>query len=587
MKKRMRRVCALLMAASMVLSAAGCGSTGGGQSTQEEGSAQQSADAGESESGNTGSDELVTITLYPEAGNISSGVIGGWKGEYFASLGFQVEVWAYSDEKTNAILASGDLPDIMYVSPDNLDTMIEADMLLNLDDYLDDMPHLQESEALDVALNYVREYKSAGTGSIYGLPLSVGKQASREAVVDSTDRRAVKLKWDVYEQIGAPEINDYWELIDVMEQMVEACPADEDGTPYYGTILNNGSDTEYWACMTLWYLWQGYNEKHLPYMLEMDMVHNTATSILTRDSMYYEGLRWYNEVYRRGLMDPDSINNDRPTQKAKVDAGYAMVPSGYLPGWAPEYYEYYIPGTNVYMSYDNPYGGANLIGINAETENLDACLAFLDMLADPVAKLIMDSGPEGDYWELDDENNAMLTDKAINYLTEVKQGLGDGYFLESGEQLELWNTPFVINTGEELPYTDGQGNNRIISTTQWAEANEISTSDDSFKQWQETTGYDSWKDWLNANDAFYEDGTYTGIDPLCSVPDDTMQLTVDALRDTVVTASWQMVYAESEEEFEAIWDQMVADCEGLGAQEVIDWRLADIENAVAIKESLQ
>lgn len=59
------------------------------------------------------------------------------KADYFASRGFNVEVWAYSDEKTNAILASGDMPDIMYIPAKNVDDMIESGMLLNLDDYLD------------------------------------------------------------------------------------------------------------------------------------------------------------------------------------------------------------------------------------------------------------------------------------------------------------------------------------------------------------------------------------------------------------------------------------------------------------------
>lgn len=44
-----------------------------------------------------------------------------------------------------------------------------------------------------------------------------------------------------------------------------------------------------------------------------------------------------------------------------------------------------------------------------------------------------------------------------------------------------------------------------------------------------------------------------------------MKLTIDALRDVVVNASWKMVYAESDEEFESLWTQMVKDCEDLGA----------------------
>lgn len=61
-----------------------------------------------------------------------------------------------------------------------------------------------------------------------------------------------------------------------------------------------------------------------------------------------------------------------------------------------------------------------------------------------------------------------------------------------------------------------------------------------------------------------------------SMPDGIMQLTVDAICNKVTAASWRMVYTISEEEFEKLWCAMIADCEDLGAQDVIDWRLEDL-----------
>ena len=82
--------------------------------------------------------KLDVITLYPQNGNLTSGKLSGWLGDYFAEKhGLEIEVWAYSDDKTNAILASGDLPDIMYVNENIYETMINSGMLLNLEGYLD------------------------------------------------------------------------------------------------------------------------------------------------------------------------------------------------------------------------------------------------------------------------------------------------------------------------------------------------------------------------------------------------------------------------------------------------------------------
>lgn len=590
-KKIVKKLCSVLVASAMVASMAACGSTGeqAAQSTTDStasGTVSAAADTASDAKTDTAK-ETVRISLYPADANISSGVISGYKGDIFAEHGIELEVWAYSDEKTNAMLASGDLPDIMYVSKDNLDVMIEEGMLLNLEEYLDRLPHAADNDTKQAGLNYVRDFRSAGTGELYCLPLTVGDNTTKTAWSDSTERNAVKLRWDIYEEIGAPEINDFYDLIDVMEMMMEAHPTDEDGNPFYGTVLNNGSDTTYWACMTLWYRWHGYEDYQLPYLLESDMVNGTYSSILEENSMYYQGLKWYNEVYRRGLMDPDSINNDRATQKAKVDSGYAMIPSGCLPGWATLYYEYLIPDTSVYYNYESTYGDANkVIAINANTENVDACLELLDMWCDADVVFELVNGPEGDFWYLDENGNAFLTEDNLAYIRENGVG-GERTYPSTGESATLWNTSFCVNTGVNTTYGDGKDGYRVGRTSYWEEVQEITTDNETFSKWQETTGYSNWKEWLAAEDAYAATSKLDNIQNFCSQPDDDLQLTIDTIKDTVVNASWKMVYCEDEAEFEAIWDKMVADCEGLGAETVIEWRLADIENAKTVRDSLK
>jgi len=575
MKVFVKRMLACGLTGAMILSMAACGSSTKGDSGKEEKKAA------------TDSTGVPTITFYPRDANLTSGLVEGFKGDYFASRGFNLDVWAYSDEKTNAILSSGDLPDVMFIPEESLDTMIKNDMLLNLDEYLDDMPHVSSYEPLDAALKYVKKYKSADTGSVYGIPIEVGDNCAKYAYVNATERNAVRLNWDIYEEIGAPEINNFDDLLDVMEQMQEAHPTDEEGNAFYGTVLNNGSDTDFWASMVMWYRFQGYQEEQLPYLLEADMINGTFSSILSKDSMYYKGLKWYNEAYKRGLMDPDSINNDRPTQKAKVDGGYTQIPSGYLPGWASTYLEYYIPDTNIYYNATNTYGDVRyMIGINANTENLDACLAFVDMLADPDAYLTINNGPDGEFWYSDDSGNAYFTEEGMDYL-EKNGGDMTGYTLSNGETLEYWNSPFIAWNGAATSFSDGEGGIRTASVSGWTELNELNIDNESFHAWQETTGYETWKDWLEAEGAYYSESELANLNSFTSLPDDTMKLTVDAIKDKVVNASWQMVYAEDDTTFDALWNQMIVDCEGLGAQEVIDWRLADLENAMEVRDSLE
>ena len=586
-----KRPFALGLAGAMALSMAACGSSS--SSTASSTVAESASESAEStaqfnigEVGTTTSADVPTITLYPRDANLTSGLVGGYKGDYFASRGFNVEVWAYSDEKTNAILASGDMPDIMYIPAKNVDDMIESGMLLNLDDYLDQMPHVQSYDGLDTALNYVREYRSNDTGSVYVMPLVVGDNATHYLASDTTERNAVKLNWAAYEAAGCPEITDMDSLLDATEAMLAAMPTAEDGNPMYGTVLNSGSDTSYWACMVMWYRMQGYLEQELPYLLEENMVDGTVESILSENSMYYQGLKWYNSAYKRGLIDPDSISNDRATQKPKVDNGYTITPSGYLPGWANTYMPYYVPGTKIYYNYTNTYGDSNyVIGINAKTENLEACLNFIDMLADPDAYLWIRSGPAGEIWDVDENGVATITETGIE--SAKKYGTGGVFTTSSGEEIALWNTPWIVSDGGALTsYTDAEGNPRANMTSTWTEMLEISTDNDEVRAWQKDTGYDTWMDWLNENNAYADSSALDDITTFVSIPDDVMQLTIDSIKDVVTTASWKMVYAESDADFDALWNQMVSDCEGLGAEDVISWRLADIENAKTIRDSL-
>lgn len=174
----------------------------------------------------------------------------------------------------------------------------------------------------------------------------------------------------------------------------------------------------------------------------------------------------------------------------------------------------------------------------------------------------------------------------MDYL-EKNGGDMTGYTLSNGETLEYWNSPFIAWNGAATSFSDGEGGIRTASVSGWTELNELNIDNESFHAWQETTGYETWKDWLEAEGAYYSESELANLNSFTSLPDDTMKLTVDAIKDKVVNASWQMVYAEDDATFDALWNQMIVDCEGLGAQEVIDWRLADLENAMEVRDSLE
>ena len=111
---------------------------------------------------------------------------------------------------------------------------------------------------------------------------------------------------------------------------------------------------------------------------------------------------------------------------------------------------------------------------------------------------------------------------------------------------------------------------------------------DAFKAWQKDSGYDTPLDMIGDLDLITmpEYDEFKGY--LSAKPEDElMVLTQSALKEIVCTASWNMVYAKTDAEFEAMWDKMVSDCLASGAQDLIDWRLEDVAEAREEWESLK
>ena len=521
-------------------------------------------------------DELTTITLYSNTANLQSGVQGGYWGDIAKWYGLSIDVWAYSDDKTNAIMASKSLPDVMVVTKENLAILIENNLIIDFDEYMDQLPNLEPFNDLQIAMNFSRQFRSNDTGKLYGIPVGVSGGWDSKGIT----KNMIAVNWNYYYQLGCPEVTSEEELIDLMVEMQETFPEGPDGIQNWGTYLNAGGDTKYWASITEYFKWHGHEVTSLEYLIDTDMYHGTYSSILEEDGLYKAGLKWYNAAMRAGVVEPDSMYKDRQTQKALVDNGYAMVCSGTIQGYS-KYMPLYIEGQElVEEGAPNPYGGNNYLVVSASTENLDAALRFVNMMADTDAQMVSIDGPEGECWYLGDDGKAYIKDETVE--TYAK---GEPWVLSDGQQLALWYVPFVVDSGRHFTtLEDPDGGYRPIRFDEWSEIMAIRYDTEQWNQWREATGCEDFYDMAGEN--LIAVSVLNGVTNFVTTPDDMLQLKIDAIKNVVVNASWQMVYAESDEKFEEIWSNMVAECNGLGADEVIEWALQDLENATAIRDSL-
>ncbi len=587
-KKSMKRMLAAMLAAAMVLTA--CGAQDVSKESNKESSeskveaVESSVQTSEKEEVVVNKEDLPLISIYPNNASLPSGIVEGFRSDLFAEYGFQVEVWSYSDDKTNAILTSGDLPDIIQVKgqTDIHETLITTGKVINYDDYKEYLPNFYEnaSEYRKMNMDYARENLSYGTGGCYFLPSDTGAQIAKWLKVAPFDRNIVKVKWDVYEAIGMPEINDYWDLIDVMEDMMAYQPTTEDGAKMYGTYLDNGLDSNYFGSMTLWYKWDGYDESLNQYFIEGKHKDAKVSSILTEDSKYYEGLKWYNEVYRRGLMDPDSISTSRGDQAPKLDNGLAMIPAGTLPGYAPKYFEIYVPGSDPYVQLEknvvSTTGGGWMI--NAKTEHLEECLAFLNAAADQEFNLVAQYGPEGDVWQRDG-NVMSLTDEFKEFFKE--NGTIVGFPMSDGTEWFNWSygPTFCSTAGEFDGYVGVDGKPICLIPYYWPDGQAITNASENLESWKKAMGAEDLWEYFDKNGIEYcTESKLTGL--VLPKPTDEQKLQIASINSGIVTQSWLCVYAETDAEFDAAWKKLVDDAMGLGAQEIIDWRIQCYEEAI-------
>ena len=70
-------------------------------------------------------------------------------------------------------------------------------------------------------------------GTTYGIGYDIATDANqRQDIMYEWD-----LRWDLYKELGYPEIKNLDDMVDVLAQMKELCPTDDNGKTTYGVSL--------------------------------------------------------------------------------------------------------------------------------------------------------------------------------------------------------------------------------------------------------------------------------------------------------------------------------------------------------------
>ncbi len=525
--------------------------------------------------------ETIKLEIYSQLANYS-GVQTGWSAALLKDL-FNVEVTIIPDMDGtyDTRMINGNLGDIVVWGSNGEDykQAVTAGMLLNWEDF-----DLGPTYAPYVFDNYgdalATNRDVSGDGNIYGFGMDVAlEQGSHKSFMYSWD-----LRWDLYKELGYPEITDLDSLIEVFKQMKEICPTDEQGNPTYAASLWpdwDGSMVMYVKAMATAYY--GYDELGLGLY---DPITGDYYDALMDNGPYIEMLKFFNKLYRANLLDPNSMTQTYDEMSTKVkNGGVFWGIFNYASSMVYNTQEHLEAGKMMYSRVPdeaNPLvyglstlGGNRIWSVGAYTQYPDLCLAILDYLATPEGSMTMWYGPRGLTWDYNEDGGMYFTELGKKTSSDAKYDLNG----------VVWTSPY---TGKEYTlsgsFNDGclQANNTTLARDMINPDGKLGEAfnKDTWVSEQTAASYaiqEDWREWAGVSlaDQYFEGiGKYTVMPDLPyseSVRDDALKVKWGNVTKAIVNNSWLAIYAKADGEFNMHIANMKRQCNAYGYAECIEW----------------
>ncbi len=464
-----------------------------------------------------------------------------------------------SEELYDRLAAEGDLGDIVIWGTDTeqYHSALDSGLLLDweqngvLKQYGSYMQG-NMSKALE------KNRKNSG-GNIYGFGYDVAAEGGEFGDFDYHP----DIRWDLYEQIGKPAVTTLEDYVDVLKQMKEICPTSDSGEETYGASLFPDWDGDMVmfvksTCTNFF----GVDEFGLGFY---DVDDGTFQGCLEENGYYIRALRFYNELYRNGLLDPDSRTQSYDDVISDYSDGAAFF---CIFGWmaAPAYNsaihtadgKMMLPlaaedqDTLVYGLNEN--GGNRLWTIGSKTEYPELVMAVINWLCTPEGRLVTEYGPKGLCWDYDVDGNTCLIDL-------------NGWAEDSGYEGD-WDegTPKFNNTTLAINTTNPDSNGQTYNSSYWPNVLNKRVSEIE-ERWREANHVSSVREYLsNFEYSVSKPNTYTA-----ATKSEELGNKWSDVATCVKEGSWDAIYAKSEAEFEEIVLKMRQDASAKGYEECVQW----------------
>ena len=140
-------------------------------------------------------------------------------------------------------------------------------------------------------------------GIFYAIPSEISLQSATTPAEGLDPTFGPYLRWDLYEQLGCPEIGSLEDLLPVLKQMQELYPETESGQKTYGFSFFSDWDGNLMNAAKQPCCFYGYDEFGF---LLAKADGSDYQDIADSDSLYMRVLKLYFDANQLGLVDPES-----------------------------------------------------------------------------------------------------------------------------------------------------------------------------------------------------------------------------------------------------------------------------------------
>lgn len=532
--------------------------------------------------------EVIKLNVYSQLANFSGKQIG-WSADILKKkFNVELNIIPEGDGVFETRMTSGNLGDIVVWGADNdkYPLAVKNNLLFGWEDdnVLDEYgPYIKKNmpDALKKNKELTKTITNGASDKLYGFGANVALNSKdHESFFYTWDTR-----WDLYKKLGYPKVKNLQDYHKMLKNMQKLCPSDDSGNKVYAVSLwPDWDDAMVMYVKAMATAYYGYDELALGLY---DPTNGKYHDALEENGPYLEMLKWFNDLYQDGLIDPDSMTQTYDEMIAKVQNGGTLFSifnySGSL-GYNTK--EHTSAGKLMYCMKPedaspivygmNTQGGDRVWSIGAKTEYPEKCMEIINYLSTPEGRMTMEYGPKGYTWDYDDQKHAYLTDVGVKCQKDKNTTMGGGYkgSYHDGE-LQINNVTWSLDASN--PDSDGETYNK----ESWASYNATPSSDIE-KDWRDKTGCTTINEYM-------EKGKYTvapGTSFSKETQDTTLKTTWNQVTTEIKNSSWKAIYAKSDKKFDSVVAGMKKSAKKYGYDKCVEWSRNQASRRKALEDAI-